>query len=699
MSEKDPNNSNSIEGNSEKKEEQNQTQEINPQQQLTHVSPFTRTIIDFHDLDKFLTSNVNHGVCGGHNLGNTCYMNSSIACLSNCSELTAFFLTNKFKACINKKNKQGLQGKLANAWYDLLKEYWTTKTRTGNPSSVKSAVAKKVSKFGGYGQQDSNEFMTEFLSLLNEDLNKSDKKEYEQLKEKGNDETEQECANRFWKLHLKRNDSIITDLFCGLLKSDVVCSECDFHNITFDPFNTLTLAIPDDKYLMNKVSTHMDASFFYIPKYCIEQNQKITIRIPKDMKYKDFYNEINKIEGFPHKLDKLIYTKVLDSKIKRIIDQNETKSKDNEYIFIFDDQRKNENTKIIPLNMYKSETISAFPRLLFLEDNTTFGELKKQIYFFARSFIKTPLINEEEKDKQKEEDSLDYKIKLMKHRDQIKDEPELKINTFEEIMDLIDKEYNQIFNEKQDIEKLNKYFNDFPYIITITKNYEDKNHKILFNGENNLENLNELKISKDEDPITSLLENKDYCLNIVFNPKSEFSVSKINLNSCSTYIGKGVGSNELRTKGITLDDLLEYFCSEECIEKGNEWKCGNCKKKVFIKKKFSIFYVPKLLIICLKRFSKSGYGYYNKNDISINFPIENLDMGKYICGPDKDYSKYDLFAVSQHYGGTGGGHYTAVCKNIDGNWYSYNDSSVGRTSPQSAINSAAYVLFYRRKNW
>lgn len=74
-------------------------------------------------------------------------------------------------------------------------------------------------------------------------------------------------------------------------------------------------------------------------------------------------------------------------------------------------------------------------------------------------------------------------------------------------------------------------------------------------------------------------------------------------------------------------------------------------------------------------------------------------MGKYICGPDKQYSKYDLFAVSQHYGGTGGGHYTAVCKNIDGKWYGYNDSSVSNSSGGSAVSSAAYVLFYRRKNW
>ena len=86
--------------------------------------------------------------------------------------------------------------------------------------------------------------MTEFLSILNEDLNKRDKKEYKELKEKGKDETELDCAKRFWNLHLQRNDSIITDLFCGLLKSDVICSECGYDNITFDPFNTPTLAIP-----------------------------------------------------------------------------------------------------------------------------------------------------------------------------------------------------------------------------------------------------------------------------------------------------------------------------------------------------------------------------------------------------------------------------------------------------------------------
>ena len=211
---------------------------------LDYVSPFTRTIIDVNDLKNILKKGANHGVCGGHNLGNTCFMNSSIACLSNCTELTTYFLTGKFEKNINRNNREGLQGRLAEAWHDLLEEYWNSGARTGDPREVKSTVAMKVRKFGGYAQQDSNEFMTEFLSILNEDLNKTDKKEYKELKEKGDDESELDCAKRFWNLHLSLNDSIVTDLFSGLLKSEVICSNCHYKNITFDPFNTLTLAIP-----------------------------------------------------------------------------------------------------------------------------------------------------------------------------------------------------------------------------------------------------------------------------------------------------------------------------------------------------------------------------------------------------------------------------------------------------------------------
>ena len=678
----------------DKSQNQQSYQTSETSSEICHVSPFTRRIIELHDLDSFLSKN--HGVCGGHNLGNTCYMNSSIACLSNCSELTAYFLTGKYKYDINKKNKLGLQGKLANSWCDLLDEYWNSKSRTGNPSSVKSTVAKKVSKFGGFGQQDSNEFMTEFLSILNEDLNKSEKKEYLELKEKGKDESELDCAKRFWNLHLQRNDSIITDLFSGLLKSDVVCSECGFDNITFDPFNTLTLAIPNQRYLSELRDTHMEINFYFIPKYCIGNNCRVTIFVPKETQYKDMAEEINKIPKFPHKLNKLIYINVIDSKLKRIIDQEEKKNNKDKFVFLFEDQRKDENTKIVPLYMYKSQEISAFPRLLFLNDDTTLRDLKRQIYYFARNYMNSPFKDNE--NQKQEINDLDKMIKeIHKKDDEYDDENNKKDIDENKILELLEKEYNQIFEIETNKEKLKEFFNDFPYEITFKKKFEDKSEFKLFNGENILENLKEFNISKDEDSISPLISNKEFCFNLYLKGKSNYILNKFNLNSCESYQNKERARTNI-TREINLNDLLDYFCSDEHLEKGNEWKCGNCKNRVKITKKFSIFYVPRLLIICIKRFSKSGWR-YDKNGIFIDFPIENLDMGKYICGPDKEFSKYDLFAVSQHYGGTGGGHYTAICKNIDGNWYSYNDSSVSHASPRDAVSAAAYVLFYRRKNW
>lgn len=62
---------------------------------------------------------------------------------------------------------------------------------------------------------------------------------------------------------------------------------------------------------------------------------------------------------------------------------------------------------------------------------------------------------------------------------------------------------------------------------------------------------------------------------------------------------------------------------------------------------------------------------------------------------------YDLYAVSNHYGSLAFGHYTAYCKNpITGLWYDYNDSTVSEmNNPQDVVSSAAYVLYYKRRDF
>ena len=64
----------------------------------------------------------------------------------------------------------------------------------------------------------------------------------------------QEIAREAWENYKTRNDSVILDLFHGLLKSTVVCPECSKISVTFDPFCYLSLPLPVRKERQIEVS-------------------------------------------------------------------------------------------------------------------------------------------------------------------------------------------------------------------------------------------------------------------------------------------------------------------------------------------------------------------------------------------------------------------------------------------------------------
>jgi len=127
-----------------------------------------------------------------------------------------------------------------------------------------------------------------------------------------------------------------------------------------------------------------------------------------------------------------------------------------------------------------------------------------------------------------------------------------------------------------------------------------------------------------------------------------------------------------RRKGIHLEDCLDEFSKEEILSEDDPWYCPRCKEHRRASKTFELWKCPDIVVIHLKRFSSSR-SFRDKIDALIDFPIEGLDLTDRV-GEKEDGRGliYDLFAVDNHYGGLGGGHYTAYARNWeDGNWYSY----------------------------
>lgn len=184
------------------------------------------------------------GKMGLRNLGNTCFMNSALQCLSHVELLTSYFLSNQYQKDLNKDNPLGTGGNLALEYDAHLKELWFGTSPSTAPASLKRAIGRFAPQFSGFQQHDSQELLAYLLDGLHEDLNRVKQKPYVEVKESDGKLDDAIVAKEAWERHLLRNDSIFVDHIQGQFKSTVVCPICAKVSITFDPFNCVQLELP-----------------------------------------------------------------------------------------------------------------------------------------------------------------------------------------------------------------------------------------------------------------------------------------------------------------------------------------------------------------------------------------------------------------------------------------------------------------------
>jgi len=180
-----------------------------------------------------------------------------------------------------------------------------------------------------------------------------------------------------------------------------------------------------------------------------------------------------------------------------------------------------------------------------------------------------------------------------------------------------------------------------------------------------------------------------------FGPAGRYSRAALDADSVAAS-ARPCSKSRPNEGAVTLHDCLDQFAREEVLDADNSWYCPRCKEHREGRKKLQVWSLPPLLVIHLKRFSTDRW--QRKVDTRVDFPITGLDLSRHCLSAAAGEAVYDLRAVSNHYGGTSSGHYTAFTRNAEtGTWHEFNDSSVSSIDPDSVCTPGAYVLIYERR--
>ncbi|XP_063959594.1 ubiquitin carboxyl-terminal hydrolase 2-like [Lytechinus pictus] len=186
------------------------------------------------------------GKRGLKNIGNTCYMNTIIQCLSSIPELSKYCLQmDNFLRNDHVNSNSYHSGKLFQEFAETLKKLWDPDSTVSSltPHNLKRQIGNMLShEFRGYRQHDAAEFLLSLLAELSEDVNRV--KNPPRLGAMPENLNPVDLANLMWRRQQQLTQSIIFDLFNGLTRSTLRCSTCDYVSVTFELFYDLSVPIP-----------------------------------------------------------------------------------------------------------------------------------------------------------------------------------------------------------------------------------------------------------------------------------------------------------------------------------------------------------------------------------------------------------------------------------------------------------------------
>lgn len=648
------------------------------------------------------------GLC---NLGNTCFLNAAVQCLSHAPILRAYCLSDMYAKDVN-RSRLGSQGQVIEAFAALLKQLHGT-ARTAKPVEFKKILGKHKPRFAGNSQQDAQEFLTELLDVLHEDVNLIQEKPYvaePDDADEARDGLVQAALDALQRSKL-RDASLVSDLFRGQLVAKKTCQVCGRRSVKFEPFTSLSLPVPAP------ASRTFVVALLRLAKHGATW---LKVEAPRLGDVRDLKSAVARASGVAE--DDLTLCDAARHRIYRVLHEDAMP------LGALGDFPANADCGMRCLMAYERPAVdvartapTAFPDTiaqLEVGQRLDARDHKRQWYgaqvvdddepcrdanYGKAGFVRVRFDRFGAKwDECFSADDWPSKLRPLHSK-----APPTKLETFE--ICLVHRTAKGLFGtpfvtrvaadrscralRRAVVRQAARFHGEAkPFSLSVVPRAHP--HSLANNDSEILESGASVS---SIDPLKSVIALDWTSLDGYREPLPVQKVAPVKEHTPETY---------------DLASCLESFSKEETLSKEDSWRCPRCKKSVKATASIGLWSVPDVLVIHLKRFLCTSR-WREKLRTDVSFPRRGLDLRAFLPPGAPGGTVYDLFAVTNHLGSLGGGHYTAHVKYApcsqegvenasisfgeDERWLHIDDDLVEAARPEDVCTDAAYVLFYRRR--
>ncbi|KAJ8399797.1 hypothetical protein AAFF_G00405270 [Aldrovandia affinis] len=662
---------------------------------------------DDSDCGGFLFGDKVPGVAGLKNHGNTCFMNAILQCLSN-TELFAEYLAleqyrgddgdEKPKAngvFLQRKGQQD-RGEVTEQLSGLVRALWTFEYTPQHSREFKNVVSKSALQFRGNGQHDAQEFLLWLLDRVHEDLNNIVHVNRPSIKPPLEDD---DAASEGPSLPVA--GSFVQELFQAQYRSSLTCPHCQKQSNTFDPFLCISLPIP----LPHTRPLYVTVVYQGKCSHCM----RIGMAVPLTSTVSRLRESVSLETKIP--TDQIVLTEMYYDGFHRSFCDDEDDLEiiqESDSIFAF------ETPEIFRPENIRSQRGSLHANLN--QNNLKYGPEHNRTSAYLQGAVKPVLTTNKNT-------GADKIILLVCNRACSGHQGRRFGHPF---LLYLERDVTWDVLQKEILEKMRHLLRPGVYIQVGGVKVGPFSLRVV--GVVGITYL----LPQEEQPLCHPSVERAYksCgqggpphVKIVVEWDKE-TKDYLFGHTEDEYIPDAESvrlQKELhhQPQTCTLAQCFQLYTKEEQLAPDDAWRCPHCKQLQQGSIKLSLWTLPDILILHLKRFRQEADRRMKMQNM-VKFPLVGMDMAPHMVkrsqsswslpshwspwrrpyglGRDPEDYLYDLYAVCNHHGTMQGGHYTAYCKNsIDGQWYCFDDSDVQPIPDDDVCKQTAYILFYQRR--